>query len=188
MHAAILDAARRLVIRDGYDQVSIESIAKEAGVSRPTVYRRWPSKAHVVFEVAFGSVPVRDVLAGTGDFESDLRRFAGSVVAFWSDPVVEAATLGILAERHRDPDLRIRAQQLLDESTRARFRTLVQAGIDEGVARPDLDIDTLYDLLIGTTFYGTQVLGRGHSDADDFVDRLCSLVMRGSAATEKERP
>ena len=31
-------ATRHLLARDGYDQVSIDAIAKEAGVSRPTIY------------------------------------------------------------------------------------------------------------------------------------------------------
>ena len=43
-HDAIMTATRHLLTRDGYDQVSMDAIAKEAGVSRPTVYRRWPSK------------------------------------------------------------------------------------------------------------------------------------------------
>ena len=57
-------ATRKLLATDGYDQMSIESIAKEAGVSRPTIYRRWPSKAHVVFDAAFGQ-PDDDEFPGT---------------------------------------------------------------------------------------------------------------------------
>ncbi|KQY50159.1 TetR/AcrR family transcriptional regulator [Nocardioides sp. Root140] len=34
----ILDAAIRIIVRDGYDRVSIDAIAKEAGVTRPVVY------------------------------------------------------------------------------------------------------------------------------------------------------
>jgi AcrR family transcriptional regulator len=34
----LLDAALSVLVRDGYDNVSIEAIAKEAGVTRPVVY------------------------------------------------------------------------------------------------------------------------------------------------------
>lgn len=34
----LLDAALRVLVRDGYDMVSIEAIAREAGVTRPVVY------------------------------------------------------------------------------------------------------------------------------------------------------
>lgn len=39
----VLDAAERLIISRGLDGLTITSIATEAEVSRPTVYRRWPS-------------------------------------------------------------------------------------------------------------------------------------------------
>ncbi|NLA66307.1 MAG: TetR/AcrR family transcriptional regulator [Leucobacter sp.] len=41
--ARVLDAAERLLITRGLEGLTITSIAKEADVSRPTVYRRWPS-------------------------------------------------------------------------------------------------------------------------------------------------
>lgn len=34
----LLDAALTIIVRDGYDAVSIDAIAKEAGVTRPVVY------------------------------------------------------------------------------------------------------------------------------------------------------
>lgn len=172
-------AARRQLTDVGYDQVTVESIAREAGVGRPTVYRRWPSKAHVVFDAAFGSpAAIGDMFASSGDFTTDLHRFAKSVLEFWREPVVAAAALGILADRTRDPQLQIRTQQLLDEETRTQFCRLVQSGIDQGAVRPDLDADMLFDLLVGTSFYTAQVLQRDH-DTDEAIERLCALVMQG---------
>ncbi|MGY4709428.1 TetR/AcrR family transcriptional regulator [Mycolicibacterium sp. CBM1] len=174
---AIMAATRRLLTDVGYDQVSMESIAREAGVSRPTVYRRWPSKAHVVFEAAFGTVGGTKSLPYTGDFDADLRDFVRAAVAFWREPVVEAATMGILAERRRGAELHIRTQQLLDDMIRAELATLVRAGAEQGLVRADVDTDTLFNVLVGTTFYSALVDGR--DDTDPLVDQLCSLVMQG---------
>ncbi|WP_102144309.1 TetR/AcrR family transcriptional regulator [Mycobacterium hubeiense] len=176
-------ATCRLLARDGYDQVTIESIAREAEVSRPTVYRRWPSKAHVVFDAVFGTADRGDVLRSSGDFERDLREFIRGVLQFWREPVVARATMGILADRHRDPELFIRTQQLLDEQTRTDFAVLVQTGIDQGRIRRDLDVEMVYDVLVGTTFYSVQVLQR--EDIEAQVNRLCALVMQGAATKEK---
>lgn len=176
-------ATRRQLTEVGYDQVSMESIAREAGVGRPTIYRRWPSKAHVVFDVAFGSpAAIGDTLSGSGNFADDLRRFVREVRAFWREPVVAAAALGILADRNRDPQLQIRTQQILDQETRTLFGGLVQSGIDQGVVRADLDADTLFDLLVGTSFYTAQVLQRDGAvdETDEAVERLCSLVIQGT--------
>jgi AcrR family transcriptional regulator len=38
----ILDAAASSVLALGFDRVTLAAIARKAGVSRPTVYRRWP--------------------------------------------------------------------------------------------------------------------------------------------------
>lgn len=45
---AILEVTERLLMTEGYDDLTIEAVAEQAGVSRPTVYRRWPDKAHLV--------------------------------------------------------------------------------------------------------------------------------------------
>jgi AcrR family transcriptional regulator len=45
---AILEAAVDLLAEVGYDAMSIESIASRAGVSKATIYRRWPGKAEIV--------------------------------------------------------------------------------------------------------------------------------------------
>ncbi|WP_227999969.1 TetR/AcrR family transcriptional regulator [Mycolicibacterium sp. P1-5] len=182
--SAIMAATRRLLTDVGYDQVSMESIARAAGVSRPTVYRRWPSKAHVVFEAAFGTDAGTTGLPRSGDFEVDLREFVRGAVAFWREPVVEAATMGILAERHRDSELHIRTQQLLDDRIRGELADLVRAGATQGVVRADVDTDTLFNVLVGTTFYGALVDGR--DDTDRLVDTLCSLIMQGAQARGKE--
>lgn len=179
---AITEAARRLLARDGYDQVTIEAIAREAGISRPTVYRRWPSKTHLVFDAVFGTAEVGDVLTSSGDFESDLRQFVAGVLEFWRAPDVAAAALGILADRHRDPELFIRTQQLLDEKTRTAFGALIGVGIDQGVLDADTDIEITYDALVGTSFYITQVLGT--ETVDEAADRLCSLLLRAMRKKE----
>ncbi len=177
----IMGATRRLLARDGYDQVTVDAIAREAGVSRPTVYRRWPSKAHVVFEAAFGQPPDAALVEKSGDFESDLLVFVRGVLRFWREPVVGAATLGILVDRNRDRELHIRSQQLLDERTLTEFESLVRSGVEQGVLRADVDVDMLFQLLIGTAFYTAQVQRHGDvGTSDEIAERLCSLVIRGA--------
>ena len=39
--AAIADAAIELVAELGYERTSVDAIATRAGVSKPTIYRRW---------------------------------------------------------------------------------------------------------------------------------------------------
>ena len=66
----------------------------------------------------------------------------------------------------------------------ANWPDLVRAGAERGVVRADIDTDTLFNVLVGTTFYGALVDGR--DDTDHLVDELCALVMQGAQAREKE--
>lgn len=178
-------AARQLLAEDGYDRISIEAIAQAAGVSRPTVYRRWPSKAHLVFDAAFGAVSDGQIPSASADFDTDLRTLVSGMLTFWQDPVVKAAVLGLLAERRRDPALHIRTQQLLDERTRQAFYALVQNGIDRGAVRADIDVEMLYQLLVGAAFYAAQV--DQCEDVEQATQRLCVLVMQGAGNRPQER-
>lgn len=49
---AILDAAHRLFVADGYATISIRAIAAEAGVAEPTVYAAFKNKPSIVWAIA----------------------------------------------------------------------------------------------------------------------------------------
>lgn len=49
--AAIMDAARECVLAFGVRRTSLSDVARRAGVSRPTVYRRWPDRTALVADV-----------------------------------------------------------------------------------------------------------------------------------------
>src|SRR5436853_514718 len=70
--AAILTAARMLLVRDGPAGVTHQRVAAEAGVGRATVYRHWPRPEQLLLDVMAGvdlpffrepTVPVRPWLA-----------------------------------------------------------------------------------------------------------------------------
>ena len=65
---AVLDATRQLLEEKGYAGTSIDAIATRAGVGRPAIYRRWPSKAHIVNDAIY---PVLDVEQGA-DIDTEL--------------------------------------------------------------------------------------------------------------------
>jgi|SRR6516165_3334013 len=48
----ILDAARKIFARRGYQSSSLDDVAAETGISKPTLYYYFPSKAHLFFELA----------------------------------------------------------------------------------------------------------------------------------------
>jgi AcrR family transcriptional regulator len=68
---AILDAAAECVLAFGVRRTSLSDVARRAGVSRPTVYRRWPDLTALVADVM-----TREWLAAFAAVEPDPAAFA----------------------------------------------------------------------------------------------------------------
>src|SRR5687767_15007682 len=83
---AVLSATTAVLAEDGYERLSIETVAVRAGVHKTTVYRRWPTRAQLVVDAlqerSERNVPVPD----TGTFAGDLDALARSVVANIGSP------------------------------------------------------------------------------------------------------
>ncbi|MDI2125897.1 TetR/AcrR family transcriptional regulator [Yinghuangia seranimata] len=175
---AILTAVRDLLAEDGYARLSFETVARRAGVTRPTIYRRWPSKAHLVHQAVF---PARDadvLIPDTGDFAADVRRMIGDTVASYERPEARAALPGLLTDLHQDPGLRAAVIDGLENRVRGQFRALLEAAVARGAVRAEVDPEVLFDAVLGAVF--TRAV-RGVTMPGAFVDALTALVVDGAA-------
>jgi AcrR family transcriptional regulator len=115
---AILNATLKLLVEVGYDQLSIESVAAEAGVGKPTVYRRYAGKAALVaaaVEHRAASVPPT---IRTGD----LRQALLQTVQWLATQIAEQENglLGALFTGMRsDPDLAADMRRILQRDEAA---------------------------------------------------------------------
>src|ERR1700745_3279406 len=69
---AVLRATVDLLGETGYAELSVDAIARRAGTSKPAIYRRWPSKAHLVHEAVF-PIDEGTELPDTGSLADDVR-------------------------------------------------------------------------------------------------------------------
>ncbi|MGC0420521.1 TetR/AcrR family transcriptional regulator [Embleya sp. AB8] len=174
----ILAAARELVAEQGYNRVTIDAVARRAGVTRPTVYRRWPSKAHLVHEAVF---PAREPTFRPlphEDFAAGVRRFAEAALESFRRPESAAAVPGLLAEYRDQPELKELLVARMDP-VRAVFRAFVADAIVRGRARPELDADLLFESLSGALLFG--VLGSDLAAEPDFAASVAQLLTYGAA-------
>lgn len=146
---AILEATIRLLAEDGFARVSIEAVAREAGVGKTTVYRRWPSKTALVVDALQAHAPQTTVPA-----EGTVReRLVWVVQAFITQlRSGHSARLlaGLVAEIPRDPELAaaIRAA-FIANPRRQRVFDLLREGIEAGELREELDLELAADQLVG---------------------------------------
>ena len=171
---AALAATRELLVEVGYHRLSYELIGRRAEVSRPTLYRRWPSKAHLVHDAVFlhrGGDGWPDGL----DVAEGLRRMIGRLVESYARPEAQAALPGLLADLH-DPALRHSVLDALQQPVRAAFAERIAAGIRAGRLRADVDAQLLLDVVIGAVLQ--RVVAQRDTDPQ-LAGRLTELLMGG---------
>lgn len=141
---AILRATRELLGEVGFARLTIEGVAKRAGVGKPTIYRWWPDKSQLVFDAVADLSELLDEELEL-DFEDSLRWFVGRVVNHLAAPGTIASHPALFADRE--------AYQAIYESSirpsQEHFRRMVRRGVEAGEVRPDTDADLLFDLVVG---------------------------------------
>ena len=87
---AITEAVLAELTEHGYGRVSMEAVAKRAGVGKSALYRRWPSEQDMVIAaLAELSVPAAEV-PDTGSLRGDLRSMLQAVHDWLADPRIAA--------------------------------------------------------------------------------------------------
>ncbi|ETZ58985.1 bacterial regulatory s, tetR family protein [Mycobacterium sp. MAC_080597_8934] len=93
----MLRATVELLAETGYPGLLVSAIAQRAGTSKPAIYRRWPSKAHLVHEAVF-PVSADTAIPDTGSTADDLREMVRRTMVFLTAPAAKAALPGLIGE------------------------------------------------------------------------------------------
>jgi AcrR family transcriptional regulator len=166
---AVRAATLELLVEEGYQATSIQAIARRAGVSAPTVYRRWANKAEVIEETVFPT-PFIEPTEATGNMRRDLATYCRGIIEHLGDPAVRAAIPGLLSEYQTDPAM---WQRLLRRSVTP-MREAFAAFLDRTNHTPVGSIDVLFDVMIGSLF--VRAINSGAVGADEFADEVAAIV------------
>ncbi|MBL1076901.1 TetR/AcrR family transcriptional regulator [Nocardia sp. 2] len=174
---AVLDAARALLVEKGYAATSIDAIAARAGVSRPAIYRRWPSKAHLIAKAVFPDVGFDQKAP---DLVGEIRKVIRGTVQLFGSAEARAAMPGLMAEMRQDAGLYDKLSARLDAPTRAEladYLTGDQAHADDTAERSDRDADTVLDAIAGAALFAMCI--RDIDDVEGFTASLEDLLLYG---------
>ncbi|WP_439662383.1 TetR/AcrR family transcriptional regulator [Lentzea sp. HUAS TT2] len=148
---AILTAAIDLVGEVGYPKLTIERIAKSAGVGKQTIYRWWPSKGALFFDafLTLAGDGEAAALPDTGDLAADLKLVLTATVEELNDPRFDQAMRALHTEIVLDQaiaaDYATRLDKPMREIKKARLLTAQQAG----QLAEDVDLEVAVDLIWG---------------------------------------
>ncbi len=173
--AAILQATARLLERTPLQNVAIESIAREAGVGKATIYRWWPNKAAIVIDAFFEQVAPLAAFDDTPTAGEALRRQVARVVKVMSGPQGRVVAQ-IVAEGQSDPHVLEHFRTTFLRVRRDLARALIQRGIGDGEFSPGLDIDTAIDMIYGPIWYRLMV--SDHPLDAQFARSLPAMTLR----------
>jgi AcrR family transcriptional regulator len=176
-HAAILDAVYALLQQKSVRDLTMEAVAKRAGVGKPTLYKWWPSKAALVlamFRERIVDARPEPVRAGTA--EETIRRGAVAIIRALHG-LLGKVLAELIAEGQSEPAI---VRQLFDEHLRGR-RAADAAEIERGKAngelRGDTDPELVLDAVFGAIYY--RLLLRSAPLTEQYGTDLVTQVFNG---------
>lgn len=177
--AAVLDATVELLGESGYAELAVDAIARRAGTSKPAIYRRWPSKAHLVHEAVF-PIGRTTELPHTGSLAGDVEEIVRRVVAVLTTPAARAALPGLVGEMAADLTLHAKLLERFGDVLSRGLTERLNDAVARGEVRPDVTAEDLSEAVAGITLLA--LLTRGGTLDDDWVHRTATLIMRGISA------
>jgi AcrR family transcriptional regulator len=147
---AIIDAALSLLDEQCYSEITIEKIASRAGVGKPTIYRRWKTKADVVLH----AYAIRAANRGaptlpSDDAFADLEDMLARLFTVTNHPTNMRAVRCFIAESQYDEDFRKAFFEAFLSKRRAAMTAILVHGQKLGQIREDLDLEVACDILYG---------------------------------------
>jgi AcrR family transcriptional regulator len=140
---ALRGAVRGMLEELGYQALTMEGVAARSGVAKTSIYRRWPSKAEMVFDLMLHSSEELPPLVDRGSLAGDIDALAGRMVALVAGPLGRRIFPGLIGDASGDPALmeRLRTTVVLDG------RKQIAEVLERSVCRGELaDTEAVPDL------------------------------------------
>lgn len=170
---AVREAVRSLVQRAGFEAVSHQQVAAEAGIGRATVYRHWPRRTDLLL-YALAEVEAPRHWQSSDDLATDLVRELERLRQTLSSSPLVPELVALIGRAEWDPELREVKAELLATGT-AGLRRALEAAIDRGELPADADLDTTIARLAGPLFYRRLL---AHAPLEDtFVARIVTAYV-----------
>lgn len=175
----VLEGARTIFMRDGFEGASVDDIVREACVSKATLYSYFPDKRLLFLEVAKIECEAQSKAAITsiessGDIREGLTMAAGRMVRFFTSQVGVQVYRIVVAESQRFPEVGREFYASGPAVVRDILRKYLQKGIDDGQLKiDDLELATdQFPELCKAGIHLQLAIGLRDSVSDEEIDRV----------------
>lgn len=177
---AILSAAYALLLESGFHDITVEGIAKQAGVSKATIYKWWPNKAAVAADSFFAAASEQLAEPDTGSVEEDLFIHLQKLSDFLATDKGRIIA-ELIAEGQFDSEVANAYRTRYFQPRRAASKVILERGVDRGELKTDLDLELSVDLVFAPLFYRLLITG-----AEINPDMLRKMVVYALSGLRKK--
>lgn len=175
----VLKAASELIDRHSYDDVTIEAVARASGVSKSSLYRRWPSRRVLVLEAFTYRTNLLTHVQDTGDVGRDLHSYLVAMTHCLVEGETASTVAQLLSEAIRSSEFsRLYRKTLLREGRKG-FISVLRRGQNRGQIRKDIDLSAVTDALYGAIHH--RLIATGAAFDAPFLQHLHEFAIAGCA-------
>jgi len=183
-HARVMDAVYELLQERPARELTMEMVAKRAGVGKPTLYKWWPSRAALMLAMFRERVHATREPVETGTAEEVIRKRVQRLVREFNG-LFGKVMAGLIAEGQGDPAV------LDDLYTRhmlpSRLETIreIERGKAAGEFAPDADAALVVDAIIAPLYF--RLLLRNAPITDEYGEDLVDHALRSVRVAPEAR-
>ena len=181
LEGRVFDAVMQIYAHGGWSALTFEAVARESGVGKSSLYRRWDSQQtllHAAMKARW--LPVHNI--DTGSLHSDLRALAQMIFDNRTGNYANMSNR-LLIDAARFPELREVSSPYMEETV-LQARAIIRRAAARGEVPSSLNHGLLMDLVVGAV--NNHVLTTPpklrkemQRKAPSFLDELVKIVLRG---------
>ncbi|MQM24258.1 TetR/AcrR family transcriptional regulator [Glycomyces albidus] len=177
VRADVLEAVGALILSEGLADLTFERVAREAGVSKTTLYKWWPSKGALALDGYFHAVEETLAFDDTGDIRADLLSQLLAFTRLMTQTPAGRALLELIGESQTDAELAVAYRQLYSSQRRRLAGDRLLKARRQGQIRSDVDVQIVVDQLWGAVYH--RLLIPDEPVTEDFARGLVANLLDG---------
>lgn len=150
---AVLDAASELLMAGGIEAVTMEAIAARSKVSKATLYKWWPSRAHVMLESLFARTEHTIAVDQDASLADVLTEQLVSLAVLFRETEAGPLMADLVAAGQADPDIRAALDEHWLRPRRQVGAGLLRAAVERGELAADTDVAAAVDQLFAPIYH-----------------------------------
>ena len=183
VHRAILDAARALLIDEGFAGLRLEHVAARAGVGKATIYRRWASKEALALELLMELAAPHIAVHETGDTRGELLAAVTNAMRALTDTPFGPVIRALLSQIAISPSLGDPFRSSVVQARRQEVARVIARGVGRGDLRADVDVEVATELLVGPVYFRLMF---GGELSPAFAERIVDALLHGYVARSEQ--